>query len=101
MASKRLQVMGVIPVNEEDYGKSAYELAVDHGFEGSEEEWLESLKGKDGVDGVDGKNTVYVGSGEMPEDCNVQIDPDGDALTLQDIVNDVIASLPVYNGEVV
>lgn len=58
MASKRLQVMGVIPVNEEDYGKSAYELAVDHGFEGSEEEWLESLKGKDGVDGVDGYTPV-------------------------------------------
>lgn len=95
MASKRLQVMGVIPVNEEDYGKSAYELAVDHGFEGSEEEWLESLKG------VDGKNTVYVGSGEMPADCNVQIDPDGEVLTLQDIVSNVIAQLPVYNGEVV
>ena len=27
-------------------GKSAYEIAVDHGFVGSEEEWLESLKGK-------------------------------------------------------
>lgn len=28
-------------------GKSAYEIAVDHGFEGTEEEWLESLKGGD------------------------------------------------------
>ena len=27
-------------------GKSAYEIAVEHGFVGSEEEWLESLKGK-------------------------------------------------------
>ena len=26
-------------------GKSAYEIAVDHGFKGSESEWLESLKG--------------------------------------------------------
>ena len=25
-------------------GKSAYELAIDNGFEGTEEEWLESLK---------------------------------------------------------
>lgn len=25
-------------------GKSAYEIAVEHGFEGTEEEWLESLK---------------------------------------------------------
>ena len=28
-------------------GKSAYEIAVKNGFEGSEQEWLESLKGKD------------------------------------------------------
>lgn len=30
-------------------GKSAYQSAVDNGFEGSEEDWLTSLKGKDGV----------------------------------------------------
>ena len=29
-------------------GKSAYEVAVDNGFTGTEQEWLESLKGKDG-----------------------------------------------------
>ena len=29
-------------------GKSAYEIAVEHGYVGTEEEWLESLKGKDG-----------------------------------------------------
>ena len=29
-------------------GKSAYEIAVAHGFTGTEEAWLESLKGKDG-----------------------------------------------------
>lgn len=33
-------------------GKSAYEVAVDNGFEGTEEEWLESLKGEKGADGV-------------------------------------------------
>ena len=32
-------------------GKSAYELAVENGFEGTEEEWLESLNGKQGIDG--------------------------------------------------
>lgn len=32
-------------------GKSAYEIAVEHGFEGSEEEWLASLKGEPGADG--------------------------------------------------
>ncbi|MBQ2997508.1 MAG: hypothetical protein IJD62_00755 [Oscillospiraceae bacterium] len=40
-------------------GKSAYEIAVEYGFEGTELEWLESLKGadgKDGKDGIDGKD---------------------------------------------
>ena len=35
-------------------GKSAYEIAVDNGFVGTETEWLESLKGQDGQDGLDG-----------------------------------------------
>ncbi|MDE6606054.1 MAG: S1C family serine protease [Clostridia bacterium] len=30
-------------------GKSAYELAVEQGFEGSLDEWLDSLKGNDGI----------------------------------------------------
>ena len=37
-------------------GKSAYEIAVEYGFEGTELEWLESLKGADGKDGKDGKD---------------------------------------------
>ena len=28
------------------YGKSAYEIAVENGFQGTETEWLESLKGE-------------------------------------------------------
>ncbi len=30
-------------------GKSAYQIAKDNGFEGTEEDWVSSLKGKDGV----------------------------------------------------
>ncbi|MBQ3543568.1 MAG: hypothetical protein IJA34_01050 [Lachnospiraceae bacterium] len=37
-----------IPALKGDNGKSAYEIAVDKGFEGTEEEWLESLKGAGG-----------------------------------------------------
>ena len=37
-------------------GKSAYEIAIEHGFVGTETEWLESLKGVDGKDGVNGKD---------------------------------------------
>ena len=35
-------------------GKSAYEIAVEHGFVGTETDWLESLKGIDGKNGADG-----------------------------------------------
>ena len=35
-------------------GKSAYDIAVENGFVGSESEWLDSLKGKDGIDGAKG-----------------------------------------------
>ena len=34
-----------------DNPQSAYDIAVDHGFSGTEEEWLESLKGDPGEDG--------------------------------------------------
>lgn len=33
-------------------GKSAFEIAVEHGFTGTENEWLQSLKGSDGKDGI-------------------------------------------------
>ena len=39
-------------------GKSAYELAVEHGFKGTEQEWVASLNGKDGADGRDGYTPV-------------------------------------------
>ena len=37
-------------------GKSAYQVAVDNGFEGTEQEWLESLVGAPGQPGKDGKD---------------------------------------------
>ena len=53
---------------------SAYDIAVKHGFEGTEEEWLASLQGpegaagKDGQDGVDGTNGVDGKSGACGQD---------------------------------
>ncbi len=41
-------------------GKSAYELAVDSGFDGTKDEWLESLKGADGVIGSDGESAYEI-----------------------------------------
>ena len=60
-------------------GKSAYEIACHNGFDGTEEEWLLSLRGDNGSSGV------YVGSGDMPADCNVQIDPNGSSVTIEEL----------------
>ena len=38
-----------------DPGKSAYEIAVEHGYEGTEEEWLASLHGATGAQGPQGQ----------------------------------------------
>ncbi|MGN0771028.1 MAG: S1C family serine protease [Christensenellales bacterium] len=48
-------------------GLSAYEIAVKNGFEGTEAQWLESLKGtdgKDGTDGTDGANGLNGADGQ-------------------------------------
>lgn len=37
-------------------GKSAYQIAIDNGFEGTEQEWLASLKGEPGIEGEPGQN---------------------------------------------
>ncbi len=38
-------------------GKSAYDLAVENGFQGTVKDWLASLQGKNGEDGKDGENS--------------------------------------------
>ena len=45
-------------------GKSAYELAVDNGFTGTEAEWVASLQGKNGVDGTIDFSTLTFGVDE-------------------------------------
>lgn len=124
-------------------GLSAYELAVLNGFEGSETEWLASLKGEKGADGTmtfeeltpeqieslrgekgekgnpftyedftpeqlaslkgekgdtgnrgeQGVSGVYVGTGEMPEGYNVQINPDGNADAFVDAVAEEVVAI--------
>lgn len=82
-------------------GKSAYEVAVDNGFEGTEQEWLASLigpegkegpvgpigdtgekgdKGDQGEKGDTGDSGVYVGTEEPEdEDIVVWVNPNGEA----------------------
>lgn len=45
-AAMAFGVVGFAACTSGENGKSAYEIAVDNGFEGTEQEWLESLKGQ-------------------------------------------------------
>lgn len=47
-------------INGFEDGKSAYQIAVDNGFVGTENEWLNSLKGTDGAQGVNGKSAYEI-----------------------------------------
>lgn len=47
-------------------GKSAYQIAVENGFVGTEAEWLVSLKGADGKDGINGRDGVDGKDGYTP-----------------------------------
>ena len=58
-------------------------------------EQLATLKGDKGDTGNPG---VYIGSGDMPDGYNVQIDPNGEMPSFQDIVNAVLAALPAAEG---
>lgn len=69
-------------------GYSAFEVAVQNGFKGTEAEWLDSLKGRDGgvakVNGIghDAAGNVVI-TGE-----NVAVGT-GDSRTIKDVVKDV------------
>ena len=52
-------------------GKSAYEVAKENGFEGTEEEWLNSLKGAPGEDAD--IFIVHIGGGNVPDKTYAEI----------------------------
>lgn len=60
---------GVIPQGEPGKdgkdGKSAYQIALDNGFEGTEQEWLDSLKGEKGEPGEKGEKGDKGDTGEQ------------------------------------
>lgn len=65
-------------------GKSAYEIAVEHGFEGTEEEWLESLKGEQGPQGEQGPEGPQGEQGPQ----GIQGEPGQDGKTAYEIAVD-------------
>ena len=83
-------------------GTSSADLKGDKGEPGyTPKKGIDYFDGQPGKDGKDGDSGVYVGSGDMPEDCNVQIDPDGESLSVDWLIAAVIEKLPIYSGEVV
>lgn len=95
------------------YHTDAYMIAVKNGFEGTEAEWLASLKGTDGDGKTPVKGKDYWTAADKAEivsdviyslptyEGEVVYSPDyiTDA-DRQDLINDVLAALPVYNGEI-
>ena len=61
-------------------GKSAYEIAVDNGFVGTEEEWLDSLKGYTPIKGID--YWTAADKAEMANDVIVGEGNSGDVIAI-------------------
>lgn len=79
-AKSYTELRGSLFLPEAIQGKSAYEIAVMNGFDGTEAEWLASLKGEKGDRGEDGNDYVL-----QDEDKT-------------EIASIVIGALPTWNG---
>ena len=90
-------------------GESAYQIAVDHGYVGTEEEWLESLQGADGfspnvqTEPITGGTKVIITDKNGAHPFDVMNGKDGQdyVLTNQDktdIANIVLQLLPTTQG---
>ena len=78
-------------------GKSAYDLAVENGFKGTVEDWLNSLKGQNG-------QTPYIGENGhwFIGDIDTNVVADGDFATHEEIadLNNKLTSVYHYKGSV-
>lgn len=77
-------------------GKSAYEIAVEHGFGGSEDDWLKSLKGADGAKGDKGEKGDIGADGFSPS-ATVQQTASGATITVTDKSGTTTAN--ISNGQ--
>ena len=77
-------------------GKSAYQIALDNGFEGTETEWLESLKGEQGVQGIQGETGSTGADGFSPA-AKVEQTDDGAIITITD--KNGTTNVTVLNGK--
>ena len=89
-----------------DDGKSAYQIALDNGFSGTEDEWLESLQGPAGPKGDTGATGPTGPKGEKGDKGDKGADghtpvKGTDYFTEEDkteLVNAVLAAMPVAEG---
>ena len=86
-------------------GKSAYEIAVENGFVGTEIEWLNSLNGNDGNDGQDGTDGQdgqdgkdFVFSDFTEEQLNA-LKVKGDPFTFQDLTPAQVLLIKGQDGQ--
>lgn len=68
-------------------GDSAYEIAVQNGFNGTEQEWLESLKGEPGAPGPAGTYDILNSSSAVKE--NMEAGKIVDALVIKEVFQSV------------
>lgn len=71
---------------------STYKYTVKNGSKGEPgEPGAVGPKGDKGDRGEKGDNAVYIGSGDMPDGYNIQIDPEGTCYSYEDIVNEILS----------
>ena len=58
------------------------------------------FKGEKGDKGDRGEPGVFVGSGDMPEDCNVQVDPDEDPIDIDAVVAEAMSDFVTPEGTI-
>lgn len=80
-------------------GLSAYQLAVQEGFVGSEYEWLETLKGQDGQDGTDGQSFDYESlTTEQKAEIKGEQGDKGDSFEYEDFTQEQLDELRGVDG---
>lgn len=79
-------------------GYSAYEIAVQHGYVGTEEEWLASLHGVDGTDGQDGDD--YILTEQDKQEIAGMIDTPVDDVQINgtSILSNGVANVPIASA---
>lgn len=79
-------------------GASAYEIAVENGFRGTEEEWLASLKGETGAPGKDGSDATVDIVQEGGESTDAVMSQDATTKAIQTAAQSVVEQVQTDLG---